>query len=350
MPVQFIRKNWNNGKSIFSGTSANNRFYYALFAISFSTTSVYLLTEEKTQKTSSLLSHSPSPLNLKKKGEINTLAKPLWFLPLSSGKHFVLPQQYRKNWKKVYNFVSLHLHPTRLRCEARDNEFAEQNEEQNRTKSQVNRNLKESKKNQNQIQSEIIATSSSSSALVPERKTDGGDEFLFSSNRYERMTLPPRADLSSHIIFGTLLNTDLIERYEIYKDLKLFDHNIDANEKNINSNKNSNIDNIVRAVITYGKSLDGHKGIVHGGILALTIDDIMGFAFWALGIPFAVTANLSIDYRKPVPAGSTVHLHVQLVKRENRKLYFRAQITCPRNEIIYTEATSLYITPKSSPK
>jgi acyl-coenzyme A thioesterase PaaI-like protein len=86
--------------------------------------------------------------------------------------------------------------------------------------------------------------------------------------------------------------------------------------------------------------------VVHGGIVALLFDDCMGFGFWAMGVQYAVTANLSVDYRAPVPADSRVLVRVRLSKQEGRKLYFTAQMTNLDGSVLYAEATSLYIIPR----
>jgi acyl-coenzyme A thioesterase PaaI-like protein len=50
------------------------------------------------------------------------------------------------------------------------------------------------------------------------------------------------------------------------------------------------------ADIPLGHKLDGHEGVVHGGVLAMLFDDAMGMAFGAMGVTMALTANLSVDY------------------------------------------------------
>lgn len=50
-------------------------------------------------------------------------------------------------------------------------------------------------------------------------------------------------------------------------------------------------------VIKYGDSVNGHPGIVHGGILALTFDNCFGWVFFADRQSAGFTANLNINYR-----------------------------------------------------
>lgn len=160
---------------------------------------------------------------------------------------------------------------------------------------------------------------------------------LSSSPLYERMNPPLRMLEDSHAV-GQMLRPDMIEQYEIYK--RLDSAATSLNDPNASAN-------IVTAMLKFGDSLDGHPGVVHGGILALVLDDIFGFSYEAIGVPMAVTANLNLDYRAPLPAGSNVLIQVQLDRRDNRKLFFKAEITSLNGDIVYTEATCLYIIPRS---
>ena len=147
-----------------------------------------------------------------------------------------------------------------------------------------------------------------------------------SKSTYQRVPVPDRAFASSHVIFGHLLQDDMVESYHVYRSL--------------------DDDGVVVGEVQLGTKLDGHEGVVHGGILALLLDDVMGFGFEALGIPFAVTANLNINYRAPVPSGSAIQVHCTLVERTERKLVWSAVVRSPDAETIYCEATSVFVIPK----
>ena len=162
---------------------------------------------------------------------------------------------------------------------------------------------------------------------------------LVSSELYERINPPARMDEHSHAV-GQLLQPQKIERYEIYRHRE-------ATAAASNQIKTTSPLHIVTALVQFGDSLDGHPGIVHGGILALALDDIFGFSFHAIGVPMAFTANLSLDYRTSLPADSSVLIHVLLEQRDNRKLYFKADVTSLDGDVLYTEATCLYIIPRS---
>ena len=67
----------------------------------------------------------------------------------------------------------------------------------------------------------------------------------------------------------------------------------------------------------------GAPGLAHGGLLTAAFDDALGSLNWLLTAP-AVTARLEIDFRRPVPVGSTLHIEAQVVGIKGRKVFSRA--------------------------
>jgi len=182
-------------------------------------------------------------------------------------------------------------------------------------------------------------------------KVEGDDASYY----YERVPLPDRTEHSSHVIFGQLLKPGLIDRYEVYRRVNTTT-NGDTNTTLTNTNNEQQhitLDEIVVGVLHFGQNLNGHDGIVHGGVVSLLFDDAMGFAYEAMGIKMAFTANLVLNFRKPVPAGCKALLRVYHSKQphegtSSRKVYFEAQLTSLDGETLYAEGTSLYIIPRSA--
>ncbi|KAJ8602908.1 hypothetical protein MRB53_042292 [Persea americana] len=76
-----------------------------------------------------------------------------------------------------------------------------------------------------------------------------------------------------------------------------------------------------------GKSLCGHPGIIHGGMLATMLDEGLARAcFPALPNKVGVTASLKVDYRVPCPAESYVVLKAYTTKVEGRKAWVKGWI------------------------
>ena len=78
----------------------------------------------------------------------------------------------------------------------------------------------------------------------------------------------------------------------------------------------------------------------------MLMDEVMGWQFVSMGIPFAVTANLKIDYRQPATPGTQVVIQCQCTKQEGRKLFLQATMTSTDGATVYCQATSLFIIPK----
>lgn len=100
-----------------------------------------------------------------------------------------------------------------------------------------------------------------------------------------------------------------------------------------------------------GTDLCGHVGIVHGGLLATLLDEgLARCGFAALPNKIGVTASLTINYKKPTPAGSFVVLKAETVKVEGRKVWVKGRIellgeTEEPGQVL-VEAEGLFIEPK----
>ncbi len=75
----------------------------------------------------------------------------------------------------------------------------------------------------------------------------------------------------------------------------------------------------VEATYTVPDRFQGYPGVVHGGIIASMMDEVMGRVFMGGGIDrFMVTAELKIRYRKPVPTGIPLTLRGKAVSDNGR--------------------------------
>lgn len=70
---------------------------------------------------------------------------------------------------------------------------------------------------------------------------------------------------------------------------------------------------------------DGHQGapgLIHGGLLAAVFDEAVGSVMNIIRT-LSVTAHLEVDYLKPVPTGSLLHVVSECVGVDGRKIYSR---------------------------
>jgi len=191
--------------------------------------------------------------------------------------------------------------------------------------------------------SKSTGTAASASSSSPAEQFDPSHDY------YERVHPPDRSQTESHAIFGPLLGEGRIERYNFYR-------RIHADKESLQSNHNGDegAEPVEVAVgdVQLGNKVNGHKGIVHGGIISLVFDDAMGWGYEALLMSDPaldsdetriVTANLNIDYRAPLMEDSRAVVRVYYVRSEGRKIYFRARLESHDGETLYAEATSLFV-------
>ncbi|XP_036395327.1 acyl-coenzyme A thioesterase THEM4 isoform X1 [Megalops cyprinoides] len=95
-------------------------------------------------------------------------------------------------------------------------------------------------------------------------------------------------------------------------------------------------------VFQAGHLLEGPPGHVHGGAIATIIDSVTGTHATYVSGP-VMTANLTINYRSPVPLGSVVLVHSALEKVEGRKTFISCQVTSSDGTKLHTEATGLFV-------
>jgi len=163
---------------------------------------------------------------------------------------------------------------------------------------------------------------------------------------YHAMPDPATVMIPSHAITGALLKEHYIEAYRIYCSNKASGQERETTAQRTTEAARATEPQIV-ALVRVGTQVDGHEGIVHGGIIAILIDDVLGYGFYSIGWPAAFTANLSINYRKPVPAASILRIECYFEGQERRKLHWKVRVVdAKRPSILYAEASSLFVVPK----
>ena len=87
----------------------------------------------------------------------------------------------------------------------------------------------------------------------------------------------------------------------------------------------------------------GYEGIIHGGILATLLDEIMARYVWERHGP-AATAKLCVSYRKPAPTGQPIELRgwITAERRGGRVFQTSATATLPDGTLL-AEATGLIV-------
>ncbi|KAL7560464.1 hypothetical protein ACA910_020507 [Epithemia clementina (nom. ined.)] len=220
-------------------------------------------------------------------------------------------------------------------------------------------------------------------AFLPQQEQQPPEQQQGRSNTsddyyYEEMPLPIRAERENHAVYGTLLSQPgHVQELTIFRRCsKKLDstnqstkwHRSNSSSSSDNNSNNNNFSNtgapnvashnhtssnavndripLVVAVVRLGHKLDGHVGIVHGGIIALLVDDVLGFAYEAIPIPTAMTANLNLNFRRPLLQNTQFLIQVYLIELVGRKLVFSFRVTSPDNKDLYCEGTSVFVVPR----
>lgn len=245
-----------------------------------------------------------------------------------------------------------------------------------------------------------MCESSSSTSTSTEIATDPNAEsssdndsplpFDTRGSAYEMLRHPCRSLAESHVIFGPLRGPGKIERYDVYRLRGEDEDEAEAEDDSFappggGSTGGGVVGEVAVADIRFGRSLNGHDGIVHGGIICLLFDDAMGWGYDALvlterekrrrkrrkapvvdthlevevgeggrdsrnsdeeAIPTIVTANLSVDFRAPLPADTEAIVRIRHDGTRGRKIYFSARLESADGETLFAEATALFVIPR----
>ncbi|ETS63174.1 mitochondrion protein [Moesziomyces aphidis] len=95
-----------------------------------------------------------------------------------------------------------------------------------------------------------------------------------------------------------------------------------------------------------GRSVCGHDGIVHGGMLATVCDEALArTAMYNLPGKIGVTARLEIDYRKPTMAHQFIVLQTELVEKKGRKAVVKGTLKDVDGQLLL-ECRAIFVEPK----
>jgi len=94
---------------------------------------------------------------------------------------------------------------------------------------------------------------------------------------------------------------------------------------------------------TFGAPYEGPPGYVHGGMIALAFDEVLGIANIAAGNP-GMTARLIVHYRRPTPLFRQLHFRAALDRVEGRRIMSRAQVW--DGDTLTAEAEGLFVQPR----
>ncbi|HNP56015.1 MAG TPA: PaaI family thioesterase [Gordonia sp. (in: high G+C Gram-positive bacteria)] len=101
-------------------------------------------------------------------------------------------------------------------------------------------------------------------------------------------------------------------------------------------------DGFVRAQANMGAAYEGPPGVVHGGMVALLLDQVLGAAAFYAGVP-GMTGTLTIRYRAATRLGP-VRLEARVARVEGVKTFVTGELST--DDGLCAEAEGVFVLPK----
>ncbi|NVL91226.1 MAG: PaaI family thioesterase [Desulfobacterales bacterium] len=101
-------------------------------------------------------------------------------------------------------------------------------------------------------------------------------------------------------------------------------------------------DNKAFSRLVLKREFQGWKGIVHGGVVATILDEIMAHAVTHY-VGRAVTTSLQITYRAPLHVGDEFEAIGYVVEQKSRAAVAKAEILVPHNKKLIARGESKFI-------
>lgn len=99
---------------------------------------------------------------------------------------------------------------------------------------------------------------------------------------------------------------------------------------------------VLEGSVRFGRYFLGRNGAVHGGVVAMTLDEVLARLSIADRVGRARTAYLTTTFRAVTPVGVDLSVRAWFVSEEGRKRVFHAEIR--HDEILCVEAEGLFVT------
>ncbi len=90
---------------------------------------------------------------------------------------------------------------------------------------------------------------------------------------------------------------------------------------------------LLKTHVTFAKEHQGFKGIVHGGLMATILDEMMVSLAWKEGLP-AVTAELTVRFKKAAKIGQKILFEGRIERGEGRAIYAHSEAKDEQGELL----------------
>ncbi|MER6957827.1 MULTISPECIES: PaaI family thioesterase [unclassified Streptomyces] len=96
---------------------------------------------------------------------------------------------------------------------------------------------------------------------------------------------------------------------------------------------------------TLGIAHEGPPGYGHGGMSAMLLDELMGWACAAAGMP-GMTVSLQVRYHRPVPLEAPLRVYARVTGTEGRKIFVDGSISTEEDpSVVVVAAEGVFVSP-----
>ena len=86
-------------------------------------------------------------------------------------------------------------------------------------------------------------------------------------------------------------------------------------------------------------------GLLHGGVVAAIMDDLMGATVFALGAEsFYTSVNLNVDYLYSARAGETIRARTEVIRQGKKIIHVECRITNAEGKLLAKSTSNLIAT------
>jgi uncharacterized protein (TIGR00369 family) len=96
-------------------------------------------------------------------------------------------------------------------------------------------------------------------------------------------------------------------------------------------------DGSARCLYTAEEHLAGAPGVIHGGVQATLLDEVMGHAIHVTDVDpdlDVVTVDFSLRYRRPAPVAVPLELRARVVRTEGPDFFVTGEIVSPEGQTL----------------
>jgi len=95
--------------------------------------------------------------------------------------------------------------------------------------------------------------------------------------------------------------------------------------------------------VVFGAAYEGPPSFVHGGVVALAFDEMLGIANIQSGHP-GMTGTLKVKYRRPTPLYREVVLESWVERVEGRRIHTLGTLSC--DDVLCAECEGIFVQPR----